>query len=71
MTLGHFKQAEMSPFQVVFIWMTINAALQQSMPDFRRRLEGRLRTPDEGADTVVWLCVSQGLTNGAFYLGKV
>ena len=51
--------------------MYMYIALQQSMPDFRRRLEGRLRTPDEGADTVVWLCVAQGLTNGAFFLGAV
>ena len=44
-------------------------ALQQSMPDFRARLESRLRDPDQGADTIVWLCVAKGMTNGAFFQG--
>ena len=28
------------------------------MPDFYRRMRNRLRTPAEGADTLVWLCLS-------------
>ncbi|XP_064394208.1 dehydrogenase/reductase SDR family member 12-like [Halichondria panicea] len=42
-------------------------AVQQSMPDFHARLESRLRTPAQGADTIVWLCIAKGMTNGAFY----
>lgn len=34
-------------------------AVQTSMPRFRSWMENRLRTPDQGADTVVWLCVAK------------
>ncbi len=47
------------------------AAVQQSMPDFHARLESRLRTPAQGADTIVWLCIAKGMTNGAFYQGTL
>ena len=29
------------------------------MPDFHRRMQGKLRTSEQGADTVVWLCISK------------
>lgn len=29
------------------------------MPDFHRRMQGKLRTAEQGADTVFWLCISQ------------
>ena len=29
------------------------------MPDFHRRMQGKLRTPEQGADTVFWLCISK------------
>ncbi|RVE61848.1 hypothetical protein OJAV_G00174500 [Oryzias javanicus] len=34
-------------------------AVSSSMPEFHRMMEGRLRTADEGADTVVWLALSR------------
>jgi len=34
-------------------------AVQNSMPDFHRKMEGKLRTVEQGADTVVWLAVSE------------
>lgn len=44
------------------------------MPDFHRSMKESLRTPDQGADTVVWLAVSEAsITNpsGSFYQGKI
>lgn len=40
------------------------------MPDFHRRMQGKLRTPEQGADTVVWLCISNEAIktpSGAFF----
>ncbi|CAB4031625.1 Hypothetical predicted protein [Paramuricea clavata] len=34
-------------------------AVKSSMPDFHRRMQGKLRTPEQGADTIVWLCISK------------
>lgn len=34
-------------------------AVRQAMPGFHSRMGDRLRSPEEGADTVVWLCVSE------------
>ncbi len=31
-------------------------AVQTSMPSFREKLLNRLRTPEQGADTMVWAC---------------
>ena len=45
-------------------------AVRNSMPDFHRKMEGKLRTPAEGADTLVWLCVSPEATkqpSGGFF----
>ncbi|XP_060073048.1 dehydrogenase/reductase SDR family member 12-like [Ylistrum balloti] len=45
-------------------------AVQNSMPDFYEKMKTRLRTPEEGADTVVWLAVSDSvpsLDSGLFY----
>lgn len=33
-------------------------ALKNSMPDFYNRMPGKFRTPEEGADTALWLAVS-------------
>ena len=48
-------------------------AVQSSMPDFHRRLKEKLRTPEEGADTIVWLAVSDSALdkkkNGSFFQG--
>lgn len=48
-------------------------AVRSSMPDFHRRMEAKLRTPSQGADTIVWLAAgksAQGLPSGGFYLDR-
>ena len=45
----------------------------QSLPTFRRVVGPLLRTPDEGADTIVWLVADDGeprATTGAFWLDR-
>ena len=47
-------------------------AVQTSMPRFRSWMENRLRTPDQGADTIVWLCVAnqaRDQPSGSFFQG--
>ncbi|XP_048836502.1 DHRS-12_like_SDR_c-like domain-containing protein isoform X1 [Brienomyrus brachyistius] len=34
-------------------------AVAESMPDFHRSMRNKLRSPEQGADTVVWLAVSE------------
>ncbi|KAM8975818.1 dehydrogenase/reductase SDR family member 12 [Pelodytes ibericus] len=36
-------------------------AVRSSMPDFYEKMKNRLRTEDQGADTVVWLAISQAV----------
>eukprot|EP00731_Ephydatia_muelleri_P030415 Em0021g938a len=33
-------------------------AVRSAMPSFHRLMEGKLRTPEQGADTIIWLCVA-------------
>jgi dehydrogenase/reductase SDR family protein 12 len=45
-------------------------AVQTSMPEFREKLLNSLRTPEQGADTLVWMCCYDNLEsfeNGAFF----
>ncbi|XP_061637607.1 DHRS-12_like_SDR_c-like domain-containing protein [Phyllopteryx taeniolatus] len=45
-------------------------AVANAMPDFHRSMKDKLRTPEQGADTVVWLAVSEAATanpSGHFY----
>ena len=50
--------------------------VQTAIPGFHRLTHGRLRTPDEGADTLVWLAArsngtaSTALSSGAFYFDR-
>lgn len=41
------------------------------MPSFHAKLQNRLRTPEQGADTLVWLCcvkdIAKRFTNGDFF----
>ncbi|XP_065887052.1 dehydrogenase/reductase SDR family member 12-like [Dysidea avara] len=49
-------------------------AVQNSMPDFHRRMQDKLRTPEQGADTIVWLCLSEKALkcpNGSFFQDRV
>lgn len=48
-------------------------AVRSAMPDFHRRLKDKLRTPEEGADTIVWLAASKSpkcLKSGLFWLDR-
>jgi NAD(P)-dependent dehydrogenase (short-subunit alcohol dehydrogenase family) len=47
-------------------------AVRRYMPRFHARMEGRLRTPEQGADTVIWLCVADapGHETGRFYFDR-
>ncbi|XP_012718640.2 DHRS-12_like_SDR_c-like domain-containing protein isoform X1 [Fundulus heteroclitus] len=45
-------------------------AVANAMPDFHRSMKDSLRTPEQGADTVVWLAISEAATknpSGHFY----
>lgn len=44
----------------------------KSLPDFNKSLSGKLRTSEEGADTVIWLALQpkEKLTPGAFYFDR-
>ncbi|TMS07172.1 Dehydrogenase/reductase SDR family member 12 [Larimichthys crocea] len=45
-------------------------AVANAMPDFHTSMKESLRTPEQGADTVVWLAVSEAATtnpSGRFY----
>eukprot|EP00042_Codosiga_hollandica_P032075 m.199485 g.199485 ORF g.199485 m.199485 type:complete len:114 (+) comp53804_c0_seq44:891-1232(+) len=45
-------------------------AVRESLPDFHARMQGRLRTAAEGADTIIWLCMKPELPaslNGEFF----
>ena len=47
-------------------------AVRASLPQFYESLKDKLRSPEQGADTVAWLClVDQAkLTSGAFYFDR-
>lgn len=48
-------------------------AVQNSMPDFHARFKNKLRSPEQGADTVIWLCLAKApldAESGGFYLGR-
>lgn len=47
-------------------------AVANGMPDFHRSMKDSLRTPEQGADTVVWLAVAEAVVknpSGHFYQG--
>lgn len=46
--------------------------VQTSLPRFWRAMEGRLRSPEQGADTVLWLAVSEqaGRSTGGFWFDR-
>merc|ERR1711871_1085397 len=48
-------------------------ALRTAMPDFRKKYKSMLRTPEEGADTIVWLASTDdalGFPKGSFFLDR-
>lgn len=45
-------------------------AVQTSMPSFREKMINKLRTPEQGADTLIWMCCYKDLEkfeNGSFF----
>jgi NAD(P)-dependent dehydrogenase (short-subunit alcohol dehydrogenase family) len=46
--------------------------VERSLPRFWQRMQGRLRTPEEGADTIVWLAVAEraAASTGLFWLDR-
>ena len=46
-------------------------AVRTSMPSFYSKMQNKLRTPEQGADTLVWLCclkdISKRFPNGEFF----
>jgi len=49
-------------------------AVQSSMPDFHAKMKNKLRTVEQGADTIVWLALAQKpleLESGLFYQDRV
>lgn len=47
-------------------------AVRTSLPDFYNALKDKLRTPEQGADTVFWLCCvpAEKLHSGGFYFDR-
>ncbi len=58
------------------IWLCLDShslAIANAMPDFHSSMKERLRTPEQGADTVVWLAVSEAAVkkpSGRFFQGE-
>lgn len=53
-----------------FVGWADTPAVRSSMPDFHRRMGDKLRSSAEGADTLVWLCLSPNATtfpSGGFF----
>ena len=47
--------------------------VQTSLPKFQKMMQGRLRTSQQGADTIVWLAISPSITNcksGTFWFDR-
>lgn len=46
--------------------------VEQSLPEFNRKMQKVLRTPEQGADTIIWLaCASEATcTSGRFWLDR-
>lgn len=57
----------------LIIWLaSVLAAVAMAMSDFYDTLRRRLRSPEQGADTVIWLAVSPAATrtpSGKFFQG--
>ena len=47
-------------------------AIREAMPDFYQKMKDKLREPDEGADTILYLSVAEleQLKNGEFYFDR-
>lgn len=53
-------------------YLPVLLVVANAMPDFYHSMKERLRTPEQGADTVVWLAVSDAAVRnptGRFFQG--
>lgn len=46
------------------------AGVEQAMPTFNKLLNKRLRLPEQGADTILWLATGQKYENGQFWFDR-
>ena len=54
-------------------FLSFLTAVRTAMPDFHRKMQDKLRTPEEGADTMIWLAIAKDALNkpsGMFFQGK-
>lgn len=59
--------------RLLYACMCVFPAVQSSMPQFYEKMKTRLRTVEEGADTIVWLAVSEAAVkqdSGLFFQGR-
>jgi len=57
-------------FHPLFLGWADTPAVRSSMPDFYNRTKHILRSPEQGADTIIWLCVAKDVSqhpNGSFF----
>jgi NAD(P)-dependent dehydrogenase (short-subunit alcohol dehydrogenase family) len=76
-TLCEMMAARVDPTELVVHAMhpgwALTPGVERSLPTFRRVTGPLLRTPDEGADTLVWLAADDGLprtSTGHFWLDR-
>ncbi|MGK5595284.1 MAG: SDR family NAD(P)-dependent oxidoreductase [Parachlamydiaceae bacterium] len=46
------------------------AGIRYAMPLFHRLLKNRLRAPEQGADTILWLSINKAYPNGLFWFDR-
>lgn len=59
--------------KILFWVCVLSTAVQSSMPDFHAKMKNKLRTEAQGADTVVWLAISDAASkqpSGLFFQGQ-
>nr|KAG5687785.1 hypothetical protein BaRGS_025679 [Batillaria attramentaria] len=64
------KERQMTSDELELTFATNTLGVQSSIPDFYAKMKDRLRTSEQGADTMVWLAVAPSVKNepsGLFY----
>ena len=55
----------------MFLGCVDTPGIRSAMPSLYDKMQSRLRTPEQGADTLVWLCclkdIDSRYTNGEFF----
>ena len=67
----HWKEREIVAHSMHPGWAD-TGGLQGSLPGFTRFMQGRLRSAEQGADTIVWLCAAHEpiASNGRFWFDR-